>query len=103
MKNEMDKLIEFKNQTEDKKKDELIAKFYMLSDEDKKDVIEHKREYSLEDIEAKLAVIGLHKGVNFSLDADSKDTSEGVSVNIDNVGDSTPDWVSVVLAVENNM
>jgi len=103
MKAQLDQLIEFKNQVEDEKKDALIAKFYMLSDEDKKDVIEHKRDYSLDDIEAKLAVIGLHKGVNFSLE-NEENHSDGVQVDVNNAGnDSTPDWVNAVLAVENNM
>lgn len=103
MKAQLDQLIEFKNQVEDEKKDALIAKFYMLSDEDKKDVIEHKRDYSLDDIEAKLAVIGLHKGVNFSLENEGNH-SDGVQVDVNNAGnDSTPDWVNAVLAVENNM
>ena len=55
-----------------KQKDELINKFYMLSDEDKKDVLEHKSEYSLEDIEAKLSVICFRKKVNFNLAEEEK-------------------------------
>ena len=103
MSEDMNKLVEFKNQAEDKEKDALIAKFYMLSNEDKKDVIEHKREYSLEDIEAKLAVIGCHKGVNFGLDT-SSEQQDNVIVNMDNNSiDSTPDWVNAVMSVENNM
>ena len=103
MSEDMNKLVEFKNQAEDKEKDALIAKFYMLSNEDKKDVIEHKREYSLEDIEAKLAVIGCHKGVNFGLDT-SSEKQDNIIVNMDNNSiDSTPDWVNAVMSVENNM
>ena len=103
MSEDMSKLVEFKNQAEDKEKDALIAKFYMLSNEDKKDVIEHKREYSLEDIEAKLAVIGCHKGVNFGLDT-SSEKQDNIIVNMDNNSiDSTPDWVNAVMSVENNM
>lgn len=103
MSEDMNKLVEFKNQAEDKEKDALIAKFYMLSNEDKKDVIEHKREYSLEDIEAKLAVIGCHKGVNFGLDT-SSEKQDDIVVNMDNNSiDSTPDWVNAVMSVENNM
>ena len=40
-------LAEFKLNVENEKKDELINSFYMLSDEDKKDVIENKSKYSL--------------------------------------------------------
>jgi len=38
----------------------------MLSEEDKKDVIENKTKYSLEEIKAKLAVICFEKKVNFN-------------------------------------
>lgn len=106
MKAQLDELVEFKNQVEDEKKDALIAKFYMLSDEDKKDVIDHKREYSLDQIEAKLAVIGLHKGVNFSLNNEDSESNvlNGAQVDVNNVGnDSTPDWVSAALEVEKDM
>lgn len=67
---EYESLVEFKNKVEDAKKDELIATFYMLSDEDKKEVIDNKANYSLEEIEAKLSVICVRKKVNFNLDSD---------------------------------
>jgi hypothetical protein len=38
----------------------------MLSEEDKKDVIENKVKYSLDEIKAKLAVICFEKKVNFN-------------------------------------
>ena len=68
LKQEYDSLVEFKLNVENEKKDALINEFYMLSDEDKKDVIEHKTEYSLDEIKAKLAVICYEKKVNFSLE-----------------------------------
>lgn len=98
---EYEKLVEFKNNVEDKQKDELIEKFYMLSEEDKKDVLENKRNYSLEQIEEKLAVICFRKKVNFDLDTSSKNedkqTEEVVTIfNYNNENDSTPDWVKQV-------
>ena len=66
------KLKNFYDTEMNKQKDELINKFYMLSDEDKKDVLEHKSEYSLEDIEAKLSVICFRKKVNFNLAEEEK-------------------------------
>ena len=72
-------LLAFKNQIEDEKKDALINSFYMLSDEDKKEVMENKSQYSVDDIEAKLAVICLRKKVNFNLD----DTSENDNTKTD--------------------
>lgn len=65
---EKNELAKFKASVEDNKKDELIKSFYMLSEEDKKDVIEHKSEYSLDDIEAKLSIICVRKKVNFNAD-----------------------------------
>lgn len=58
-------LVEFKNQIENTKKDELIDSFYMLSDEDKKEVLENKSNYSYDDIEAKLCVLCVRKGLSF--------------------------------------
>ena len=66
MKKDYDALVEFKNNIENEKKDALINEFYMLSDEDKKDIIENKSKYSLEEIKAKLAVICYEKNVNFN-------------------------------------
>ena len=100
-------LVDFKNQVEDAQKDALIEKFFMLSDEDKKDVRENKRQYSLDDIEAKLAVICYRKKVNFDLDATSKeDKAEDPSVvtfNLQIENDSTPDWIKAVEDVQNKL
>ena len=67
------KLLAFKQEIENKQKDELINSFYMLSDEDKKDVIANKATYSLDDIKAKLAIICFDKKVDFNLDRSSKE------------------------------
>ena len=99
-------LVEFKNKVEDQQKDELINKFYMLSDADKQDVIENKRQYTLEEIESKLAVICYRKKINFTEDASSK-TAESeavVTFNMnDNFEDSTPDWVKAVEATQKKL
>ena len=98
--------MNFKNSVEDKQKDELIAKFFMLSDEDKQDVIDNKRQYSLEDIESKLAVICYRKKINFVEDA-SDSTSENevvVTFNMNDASDdSTPEWVKLVEANQNKL
>ena len=107
---EVKELRTFKREKEDKEKDELIERFYMLSDEDKKDVIEHKSEYSLEEIESKLALIGYRKGVNFNLNTSSEiEESRGeqentpvVTFDVKATEDSTkPEWVKAVEAVMN--
>ena len=102
---EKEELVNFKNSVEDKQKDELIAKFFMLSDEDKQDVIANKRQYSLEDIESKLAVICYRKKINFVEDA-SDSTSQEVVVTFDMndaSDDSTPEWVKLVEANQNKL
>lgn len=101
---EYNKLVEFKVQVEDAKKDEMISKFYFLSDEDKKEVIENKSKYSLDEIEAKLSVICVRNKVNFNLDDSSKNdinTEEPVvtTFNLVNEGPSIPAWI---MAVKNN-
>lgn len=61
-------LREFKKNIEKQNKKAMIDQFYMLSDEDKADVIENIDTYSVEDIEAKLSVICVRNKVSFDLD-----------------------------------
>lgn len=97
-------LLSFKKQTEDAKKDEMIKSFYMLSDEDKKDVIENKDKYSLEEIESKLSVICVRKKVNFNLnDSTENDNKVGDSgkdsittYNLNDATDSAPEWIKAL-------
>ena len=106
---EVKELRTFKENVENKQKDDLIGQFYMLSDEDKRDVIENKTNYSLEEIESKLAVICFKKKVNFNLDDSSenenskKETESPVTTfNVDNREDSTPDWIKAVESTMNS-
>lgn len=96
-----DELIEFKNGIIKEQKQTMINSFYMLSDDDKKDVIDNIDTYSLEDIEAKLSIICVRNKVSFSLDDDNKD-SEPVVVNLDGSysEDVTPAWIK---AIQNNV
>ena len=63
---ELESLRQFKLSIENEQKDALIAKYHMLSDEDKADVVAHKEEYTLEQIDEKLALIYVRKNVDFS-------------------------------------
>ena len=93
-------LVEFKRQSDDAKKDEMIEKFYMLSEEDKKDIIDNKTKYSVEEIEEKLSVICFRKKVNFDLENNSKNNNNveqpPVTFNVSNLGASKPDWLIAV-------
>lgn len=99
---EYSKLVKFKNDVEDKEKDDLINSFYMLSEDDKKDVIINKAKYSLDEIESKLSVICVRKKVNFNLDNQSSDNNNNnedpiTTYNLtENVEDSIPAWISAV-------
>ena len=99
-------LVEFKNQIDNEKKDAIIKSFYMLSDEDKEDVIANKSNYSLDEIEAKLSVICVRKKVNFDLDDTSKneeveDTVVTYTMN-NNEGSSTPAWIAALKNTRNS-
>ena len=94
-------LVAFKNEVEEEKKDALINSFYMLSDEDKKDVVENKAKYSLEDIEAKLSVICVRKKVNFELEDDTADVATTFSLN-DAKTESLPAWINAVKNTQNS-
>lgn len=66
LKSENAELKEFKEGIETKEKFALINSFYMLSDEDKKEVVDNIKNYSLDDIEAKLSVLCVRNKVSFS-------------------------------------
>ena len=106
LKNDNATLVEFKNQSERKEKEEMINSFYMLSDEDKKDVIENIDTYSLNDIEAKLSIICVRNKVSFDLDENNKNHQDPTTYNLngnDNDDDAdTPAWIKAVLETAKN-
>ena len=72
-------------------KDDLISEFSMLSEEDKKDVIKHKSEYSLEEIKSKLAVLCYDKKVDYT-----STKEDGMTINIVSMDTDIPDWIQAV-------
>lgn len=99
---EIEPLKEFKLVAEREKKQAMINKFFMLSDEDKKDVIDNIDSYSLDDIEAKLSVICVRNKVSFNLDEDKEEKEEPLVFNLNtlNTDSDIPDWIK---AVKNNI
>lgn len=96
-------LTEFKKVIDNEKKDALIADFYMLSNEDKADVIANKEKYSLEDIKAKLSIICFDKKVSFSKSEEKEKDENVVTYNVNNTNDSNlPDWVKAVKQQQDN-
>ena len=98
-------LVDFKNQVEDKEKDKMIASFYMLDDEDKKDVIANKSKYTLDEIESKLSVICVRKKVNFDLDKEVESEKEAPAMySLDGLkteATQLPAWLKAVEANKN--
>ena len=76
MEKELEELRAFKLQQENLKKDALINKYFMLSDEDKAEIVANKEKYSYDEIEAKLALIYVKKNVDFSTIDGQADTEE---------------------------
>lgn len=100
---EIKELKEFKQAVERKEKEELINSFYMLSDEDKKDVRDNIDTYSRDDIEAKLSIICVRNKVSFA-DKDEVGGTTTFSLNEDNDDSSvTPAWVQAALDVAKTM
>ena len=99
LKEENEKLVSFKLDIENKEKDALIDSFYMLSEEDKKNVIENKANYTLDEIEKELSVICVRKKVNFNLDeeVEKKNTDTTLTYNLNDMAeDNTPAWLKAV-------
>ena len=105
MKAEYEQLVEFKKVADRKEKQEMIDRFYMLTDEEKKDVIDNIDSYSVDDIEAKLSVICVRNKVSFDLD-DDKDEKPTNTFNLQDDGivdDMTPSWIKAALATKREM
>ena len=99
-------LNQFKLSVERKDKEAMIESFYMLSDEDKKDVIDNIDTYSLNDIEAKLSIICVRNKVSFNLDDDNNNNNQSsTTFNLNNtdLDDNVPAWVKSLRAVANEM
>ena len=62
---ELESLRAFKLGVENQQKDELIAKYHMLSDEARNEISAHKSEYTIEEIESKLALAFVKENVDF--------------------------------------
>ena len=87
---------------EREKKEELINKFYMLDDEDKKDVKDNIDKYSLDDIESKLSVICVRKRVSFANEVEEDQPATTFSLEGLDAEDDTPEWIKAVLDYKNN-
>ena len=96
LESELTSLREFKLSADRKEKQSMIDSFFMLTDEDKKDVVEHIDTYSLDDIEAKLSVICVRNKVDFNLNKDEEVNQPKGLFNLDPVEDDAPEWIKAV-------
>ena len=106
LKSENEKLKQFNLETEKKDKQAMIESFYMLSDEDKKDVLDNIDTYSLDDIEAKLSIMCVRNKVSFDLDnKDNNDDNGAFTYSIDSNlnNDDAPAWVKAMRNVAKDM
>lgn len=107
MENELVELRAFKASIDKEKKQAMIDSFYMLSDEDKEDVVNNIDTYSLEDIESKLAVACFRNKVSFETpnEEDAPETANTVfnlnSIEVEE--ESVPGWIKAVANVAKEM
>lgn len=98
---QVNSLTEFKASVDRKDKQAMIDSFYMLSDDDKKDVVENIDTYSIDDIEAKLSIICVRNKVSFNLDDNDNKTNDPTTYSLNGGGenDYTPAWIKSLQSV----
>ena len=107
METELNELREFKLVVERKEKEAMIRDdFYMLSDDDKKDVMDNIDTYSLDDIEAKLSVLCKRKKISFEKEEETTGKTDPTVYNlgeVDLTDSQIPAWIKAVLETQKNM
>lgn len=102
---ENNELTTFKANIDREAKRKLIDTFYMLSDADKQDCVDHIDTYSLDDIEAKLSIICVRNKVSFDLDNHDK-AGQPKTFNLSGINvaqdPAMPAWVQRVKDVAKN-
>lgn len=104
---EIEPLRTFKLEKEREDKQAMIQSFYMLSDEDKKDVVANIDTYSLSDIESKLSVICVRNKVSFASAEESQQETSKLTFSLNSAVDqdmtAVPEWLKVAKQVEKEM
>lgn len=91
----------FKAQIDKQEKQKMIDSFYMLSDEDKKDVVDNIDTYSLADIEAKLSIICVRNKVSFAAEQEPQVTAYSVAAPSVEYSAEIPEWIKALDEVQN--
>jgi hypothetical protein len=102
---QIEELTAFKKSVERKEKETMINEtFYMLSNEDKKEVIENIDSYSLDDIEAKLSILCVRNKISFSTEEEQKPQANPTVYNVTGMEeDNVPAWIKAVLDKQKTM
>ncbi|MCM1323974.1 MAG: hypothetical protein NC218_07420 [Acetobacter sp.] len=104
---EIEPLRTFKLEKEREDKQAMIQSFYMLSDEDKKDVVANIDTYSLADIESKLSVICVRNKVSFASAEQPQQETSTLTFNLNTAVDqdlgAVPEWLKVAKQIEKEM
>ena len=97
-------LTNFKKSIEKAEKEKMIASFYMLSDEDKRDVVENIDKYSLKEIEAELSILCVRNKVSFNLDDNKDEGKDPMTFSLNGgMNDEAPAWVKALRSVASEM
>lgn len=96
MQAEVEELRNFKKNVEDAQKEELINKFYMLSDEEKKPFVENIDKYSYKELDSELSMIFAHR----QMEAEINEVVEEVAPATYDINSSQvtvlPEWLQAV-------
>ena len=104
LEDQLAELTTFKKSIEKAEKEKMIASFYMLSDEDKADVVANIDNYSLKEIEAELSILCVRNKVSFNLDDDKSESKGPTTFNLNGgLSDDAPAWVKALRSVASNM
>lgn len=106
LESECESLRQFKAEIEDAKKDELIAGFYMLDEDDIKDIKANKSNFTLDEIESKLSVIYTRKSMSVEKETEVEEKIASTDVTTYNLAEDVhvvPDWIKAVRETEEEM
>ena len=100
---ENESLMAFKKEVERKEKQAMIDSFYMLSEEDKKDVVENIDTYSIDDIEAKLSIACVRNTVSFATPEQEQPAPTATFSLSGDVDEVVPAWIQAINTVAKDM
>lgn len=100
---ELETLREFKLAKDREEKKALINSFYMLTDEDKKNVIDNIDTYSLKEIKAELSIMCFDNKVSFAREEDNSANRYNLNYSNMNDDEDIPEWVKAVCKTQGIM